>query len=1330
MKNKFKIVLLLVTVMCLALSFACTKPDDSSDKTEWTVTISRKTVQLDRFGEATLTAESNSSELVWNTSNGDIVAVSDGKITAMGVGEATVTVTVKNTDVFDSCAVTVNEPADLPVLTLNKSEIAIVEGATLKVVPSLSYRSAAAEGAAFTFAIDDAQIATVSADGTVTGVKAGEAILEVKASWHGAEFVKSISVRVNPDASVSIKNGDEIVSEITLRTSLPDGCDESYVDEITLSATVYEGGDIVENGTVEWTATNDCVTVENGKISAVKVGDAVVKATYATSSGKSVYAEISVTVVLPDVSVSQTIGADKTDALAPIDFSAITKDAVTAVYCDKLNILSGDHINADWLVLQKDGDYEIQIATASVVYNAKLSVYARYMQVDMANTGIVNIVNENGGNQPLCELWNVPSAEEMQMLGVTENILKYNLTENAAGFGRRIEINNLTGNFAGYIGYVVFEIYVPEGNVGAGLWGKNTGDIWYDLKVGATLDGAKGYYIGSDGVKTNVLKSDEWMTVVLNVGGTFNVNRFALMTPGGVATQYFVHDFRLYSESRFDVPCLTKKFENIRLEAGKTIEIKASDFATNLGKTATVADKLVLSCESDFVSIENGIITGIGSGDAEITATLYFVRTTFDVKFKVSVVEIPTIDSSEKLTVEKTSGNFSIDFAKITSDAVTSVKEGETEILSDGKFDKAWVMDHEEGEFTVQFYTENAIYNVKVVITAKYATVDLGDASKVNVVTGGKGNLALGNMWSVATDEEKSTIGASGNVYKYYLGTDTGASFYNRVEINNFAALTKNHYGYVVYKVFVPVGFPSSAAWGKSNVDVWLNHVVGGTFYADRGCFINSNGVKTQSLKAGEWTTVVIYAKSKNINRFAFMSPGGQATTYYISDIRFYAENEWLDFYLDSAAAEKKVKAGETIEITAADFATKSGVSATAATTIEISSTSDLITIENNVVTGVSAGKAVVNVTLTYGDQTVVTTITVEVTEIAYVDATEKFTFEKTSDNFEADFGKITTETITSVKEGETEILSDGKFDKAWIMDHEEGEFTVQFYTENAIYNVKVVITAKYATVDLGDASKVNVVTGGKGNLALGNMWSVATDEEKSTIGASGNVYKYYLSANGDSFSNRVEINNFMSVAGSHYGYVVYKVFIPDGQTGAAAFGKTSSGVNVWCDMYVGGTLNTGRGCLIGADGIKTSSARTGEWMTSVIYVKSTQSSRFCFMAPGGKATTYYVKDIRFYAEEEWLDFYLDSAAAEKKVKAGETIEITAADIPVYCGKNKVSSLDSIVLTCESEAVTVSGSSFTASTAGSYTVIATVKSGEKTFTFNFAVTVNAESTEE
>ena len=123
-----------------------------------------------------------------------------------------------------------------------------------------------------------------------------------------------------------------------------------------------------------------------------------------------------------------------------------------------------------------------------------------------------------------------------------------------------------------------------------------------------------------------------------------------------------------------------------------------------------------------------------------------------------------------------------------------------------------------------------------------------------------------------------------------------------------------------------------------------------------------------------------------------------------------------------------------------------------------------------------------------------------------------------------------------------------------------------------------------------------------------------ATDEEKSTIGASGNVYKYYLSANGDSFSNRVEINNFMSVAGSHYGYVVYKVFIPDGQTGAAAFGKTSSGVNVWCDMYVGGTLNTGRGCLIGADGIKTSSARTGEWMTSVIYVKSTQSSRFCFI--------------------------------------------------------------------------------------------------------------------
>lgn len=106
-------------------------------------------------------------------------------------------------------------------------------------------------------------------------------------------------------------------------------------------------------------------------------------------------------------------------------------------------------------------------------------------------------------------------------------------------------------------------------------------------------------------------------------------------------------------------------------------------------------------------------------------------------------------------------------------------------------------------------------------------------------------------------------------------------------------------------------------------------------------------------------------------------------------------------------------------------------------------------------------------------------------------------------------------------------------------------------------------------------------------------------------------------------------------------------------------------------------------------------------------------------------------KIIRFYAEEEWEDVYaVLSEVGAIVVNENENKEITVADIPVYCGKNKVSSLDSIVLTCESEAVTVSGSSFTASTAGSYTVIATVKSGEKTFTFNFAVTVNAESTEE
>lgn len=362
MKKRFKLAIFTLLALCVTAGAACGGTGDNSDSSpsvstdnsstveNRTVKLNRETLELDRFGEAELIAETDSEEtLEWSSSNENVVKVNGGMLEATGVGTAVITVKIAGTDISDTCTVTVAEATELPLLTLDKASVSVLKGGTLTVSPIITYRGeTVTDEIIYTWKIDDETIATVS-DGVVTGVKVGTAKLSVSAVWKGETLNKTVDITVNADASVAVTNSaGESVSSVTLRTSLPEGTDSAYIDEIQLTATPYESGEQVD-GNIVWSVSGSAAEVNNGLITVVEVGNAVVRAEYTTTEGDTVFAEIDVSVVLPDVDVSTVFEADKTDPEAPLDFTAVTDEEVTAVQYNGTNILDGNKINQDWL---------------------------------------------------------------------------------------------------------------------------------------------------------------------------------------------------------------------------------------------------------------------------------------------------------------------------------------------------------------------------------------------------------------------------------------------------------------------------------------------------------------------------------------------------------------------------------------------------------------------------------------------------------------------------------------------------------------------------------------------------------------------------------------------------------------------------------------------------------------------------------------------------------------------------------------------------------------------------------------------------------------------
>ena len=281
---------LLVTAVLLTTNFwSCSKDDDPNPDPDPTppvvsvtgVTLNKTSTSIQVGGTETLTAtvspkDAANKKVTWKSSNAAIASVdANGKVTGVKAGEATITVTGKTA----TCKVTVSDKEiKVTGVKLNKSETSILVGDNETLTATVLPENATNQKV--TWKSDKPEIASVDANGKVTGVKAGEATITVTTEDGGKTATCKVTV-----SDTEIKVTGVTLNKTALTLNI--GASE------TLSATVAPAD--ATNKKVMWKSSDAAVaTVDaNGKVTAVKAGEATITVT-TEDGGKTATCKVTV----------------------------------------------------------------------------------------------------------------------------------------------------------------------------------------------------------------------------------------------------------------------------------------------------------------------------------------------------------------------------------------------------------------------------------------------------------------------------------------------------------------------------------------------------------------------------------------------------------------------------------------------------------------------------------------------------------------------------------------------------------------------------------------------------------------------------------------------------------------------------------------------------------------------------------------------------------------------------------------------------------------------------------------------------------------------------
>ena len=284
----------------------CNVKVTAADVAVESVTLDQSSLELIAGKEATLTAtvkpdNATNRTVAWESNATNVATVdNNGKVTAKAAGEAIITAKVGDKQVTCNVKVTAADVA-VESVTLDQSSLELIAGKEATLTATVKPDNATNRTVAWES--NATNVATVDNNGKVTAKAEGTAIITAKAGDKTAT------------CTVTVTKADVKVTQITIS-----GKNTLNVNDVaTLTADVQPGD--ATNKTVVWTSENpDVVKVENGKVTALMPGQAVIKAT--AQDGSNVVGTFTIKVSVSNVDTLKAKVAEAKKAMEGVKVSS------------------------------------------------------------------------------------------------------------------------------------------------------------------------------------------------------------------------------------------------------------------------------------------------------------------------------------------------------------------------------------------------------------------------------------------------------------------------------------------------------------------------------------------------------------------------------------------------------------------------------------------------------------------------------------------------------------------------------------------------------------------------------------------------------------------------------------------------------------------------------------------------------------------------------------------------------------------------------------------------------------------------------------------------
>ena len=271
--------LFLYTALIVAV-VSCVKEPDPIPVTGITLNVTSLEItegEQDQITASISPYNADNKVVIWSSSNSSVATVSDGTVSAISPGNATVTAKTDDGGYTATCQISV-KARHIPVseIRLDSESLSLYEGGSKSL--SVTVLPENASDKSVTWTSDATDVATVE-NGIVKAVKAGSAAITVVSVDSGVKATCTVSV-IAPVSGITLDK-DTMVVRVGFKASI--------------TATITPAN--ASNTNISWSSSNTSVaTVSDGVVTAVGAGTAMITAT--TEDG-GMTASCTVTVPVP-----------------------------------------------------------------------------------------------------------------------------------------------------------------------------------------------------------------------------------------------------------------------------------------------------------------------------------------------------------------------------------------------------------------------------------------------------------------------------------------------------------------------------------------------------------------------------------------------------------------------------------------------------------------------------------------------------------------------------------------------------------------------------------------------------------------------------------------------------------------------------------------------------------------------------------------------------------------------------------------------------------------------------------------------------------------------